>query len=486
MDKVDPRAGNLNPAEQQVADLLFESLLVPNPLDGRPEPALAEDWTFSADGLKVTFRLREGVRWHDGVPLTAEDVARALEEARDPAKGGVLWPLLRPVRSAEAVGAQEVRVTLREPDCWAFWAVGQVPLVRQDGEGKPVGTGPFRWAGREADGRVALEASEAYWGPPPYLDGWAYQPFSDAESLEQALGAGAVDLAPWPEEDVPAAWNPAAGYALLPLPGETYFVLVFNVRQASLREAAVRRALADLVDRAALLQGMGGKGLVLDAPLPSGHWALLAGAFAWSRPALPSGDAQERLAAVGWSDADGDGWREFRGQPRVLAVEANAENPRRVKAAQQVAAQLRTAGIPAELRSVEWGVLLSDLTRHTFDLAVLDLPFHAEPASCTLWREDTGRQGKPFNWPGLADEDLERLGSLLEAARGVPGCQPEDRAARYAAVWAWLDRERPFQILLSPARWLVADPSLKGLVASPFRPWYWNLNRWYWTAEPSP
>ncbi|MGQ9457171.1 MAG: hypothetical protein ACUVS5_02680, partial [Anaerolineae bacterium] len=74
----------------------------------------------------------------------------------------------------------------------------------------------------------------------------------------------------------------------------------------------------------------------------------------------------------------------------------------------------------------------------------------------------------------------------LEDERAFTLCQPEDRAARYAAVWAWLDRERPFQVLLSPARWLVADPSLKGLVASPFRPWYWNLNRWYWTAEPSP
>ena len=484
--KVDPRAGDLNPAEQQVADLLFGSLLVPSPLDGRPDPALAEGWSFSTDGLEVTFHLREGVRWHDGTLLTAGDVVHALEEARDAAGGGILWPLLRPVLSVEAVGTQEVRVTFREPDCWAFWAVGQVPLVRQDAEGRPVGTGPFRWAGQEADGRVALEAFRAYWGLAPYVDGWTYQPFPDAGSLEQALGAGAVDVALWPEEGAPAAWNPATGYALLPLPGETYFVLIFNARRAPLRDAAGRRALAGLVDRAALLQGMGGKGLVLNAPLPSGHWALLAGAAPWAEVALSPEGAQEALAAAGWSDADGDGWLDFRGQPRALAVEANAENPRRVRVAQQVAAQLRAAGIPAELRAVEWGVLLSDLAGHTFDLAVLDLPFHAEPAACTLWREDTGRKGKPFNWPGLGDEDLDRLGALLEAARAVPGCQPEDRASRYASVWAWLDQERPFQVLFSPARWLVADPALKGLVASPFHPWYWNLNRWYWTAEPGP
>lgn len=484
--RVDPRTGDLNPAEQEVATLLFESLFVPSPLDGRPEPALAEEWAFSADGLEVTFRLREGVRWHDGVPLTAEDVVRALEEARDPAGGGTLWPLLKPILSVEALGPQEVRVTFRQADCWAFWTLGQVPLARQNAEGGPVGTGPFRWAGQEADGRVILEAFRAYWGPAPYLDGWTYLPFPDARGLEQALGAGAVDLALWPEREAPAVWNPASGYALLPLPGETYFLLVFNARQAPLREAAGRRALADLVDRAALLQGMGGKGLVLDVPLPSGHWALLGGAAHWTGPASSSGAAREALFAAGWSDADGDGWLDFRGQPRVLAVEANAENPLRVEVAQRVAAQLRAAGVPAELRAVEWGVLLSDLASHTFDLAVLDLPFHAEPAACTLWRGDTGRKGEPFNWPGLADEDLERLGTLLEAARAVPGCQPEDRATKYASVWTWLDEERPFQALFSPAQWLVVHPALKGLVASPFRPWYWNLNRWYWTAEAGP
>ncbi|MGC8837445.1 MAG: ABC transporter substrate-binding protein, partial [Anaerolineae bacterium] len=204
VSRVDPRSGDLNPAEQQVADLLFESLFVPSPLDGRPEPALAEDWAFSADGLEVTFHLREGVRWHDGAPLTAGDVARALEEARDPAGGGTLWPFLKPVLSVEALGARDIRVAFRGPDCWAFWTLGQVPLMRQDAEGRPVGTGPFRWAGQEADGRVALEAFRAYWGPPPYLDGWIYQPFPDAGSLEQALGAGAVDLALWPEKDASA------------------------------------------------------------------------------------------------------------------------------------------------------------------------------------------------------------------------------------------------------------------------------------------
>ncbi len=479
--RVDPRAGDLNPVEQEMADLLFESLLVPSPLDGRPEPALAEEWAFSPDGLEVTFRLREGVRWHDGAPLTAEDVVQALETARDPDGGGTLWPLLKPVLSVEALGPREVRATFREPDCWAFWTLGQVPLVRWDAEGRPVGTGPFRWAGQETDGRVLLEAFRAYWGPAPYLDGWAYQPFPDAASLEQALGAGVVDLALWPEKDVPAVWNPASGYALLPLPGETYFVLVFNTRQPPLRDAAGRRALAGLVDRAALLQEVGGKGLVLDTPLPSGHWAL--GTFRRTEPVSPPEAVQKALSPAGWADADGDGWLDYRGKPRVLAVEANAENPWRIEIAQGVAAQLRAAGVPAELRAVEWGVLLSDLVSHTFDLAVLDLPFHTEPAACTLWREDTGRKREPFNWPGLADEDLDHLGTLLEAARDVPGCRPEERAAQYASVWAWLDEERPFQVLLSPARWLVVDPALKGLVASPFRPWYWNLNRWYWTAE---
>ncbi|MBC7225346.1 MAG: hypothetical protein H5T59_13915, partial [Anaerolineae bacterium] len=280
----------------------------------------------------------------------------------------------------------------------------------------------------------------------------------------------------------PASWNASAtGYTLWPLPGESYFALVFNARRPALRQPEVRWALAGLVDRGALLQGVGGKGLVLDAPLPPGHWALAGGL---PTAAEGPGDGTRALAAAGWADDDGDGWREFRGQAQVLAVETNAENPQRLQVALLVAEQLRAAGVPAELQTVEWAVLLTDLARHNFDLAVLDLPFHVEPAACTLWREDTGRARKPLNWPGLGEEDLKDLEALLEGARAVPGCAPEDRAVRYGDVWAWLERERPFLVLLSPARWLAADTALQGVVASPFRPWYWNLNRWYWTAEP--
>jgi len=483
--RVDPLAADLNPGEQGLADLLFESLLTVDPLNGSLQPGLAERWVFSADGLEATFWLQEEVRWHDGRSLLPEDVARTLEWARDRSGGSRLWPRLRAVDSVEVTGERQVSVTFQTPDCWAFWELGQVKIVPQRLLGAeasastsgmdPVGTGPFRWGGQESDGRVVLEANRDYWDRAPYLDGWVYQPFPDAAGLQRALAAGVVDAALWPDAGPPPAWDPSAGISLLPLPGDSYFLLVFNTRRSYLQEAAVRGALGDLVDRETLLREVAGTGMVLDAPLPPGHWALESG-VSTAEP-QPVAAARRSLGAAGWLDGDGDGLLEFDGRPVVLAVEANQENALRVQTALRVAEQLRRAGVPAELQAAEWGVLFSDLSRQDFDLAVTSLPFHVEPAGCSLWREDTGMSGEPFNWPGMDDGELL---TMLQAAAEAPGCQTEERAALYQPVWGWLARERPYQFLFSPARWLALDTGLKGLVASPFRPWYWNARDWYW------
>lgn len=482
---VDPQAHDLNPAERQVVDLLFESLLGVDPLDGRLQPALAERWTFSPDGLVVTFWLREGIRWHDGTWLQEADVVRTLEWARDRSQGSPLWPRLRSVESIQARGQGQVAVAFREPDCLAFWELSQVKIVPQKwlearasgADEVPIGSGPFRWKAQEPDGRVVLESYRGYWGRAPYLDGWTYRPLSDLASLERALAAGALDVFLWPEADPVPSWHPSTGYTLLPLPGDRYSLLIFNTRRPYLRRAGVRQALGSLLDRGALLREVARAGMVVDAPLPPQHWALGNVATAPS-----PGDAATLLRALGlagWLDNDGDGWLDYQGKPTTIAVETNQENALRIQTALRLAEQLRAAGLPAELRAAEWGVLLSDLERGDFDLAVIDLPLYLEPAGCSLWRGDTGTSGKRFNWAGVEDAGLLRA---LEEAVEVPGCDVAERARLYRPVWDYLTQERPYLFLFVPARWLALDTALKGLVASPFRPWYWNAADWHWAA----
>ncbi|NLE75625.1 MAG: hypothetical protein GX605_02585 [Chloroflexi bacterium] len=481
---LNPLAGDLNAAEQSLADLLFEGLLTLDPLNGDLQPGLAERWSFSADGLRVTFWLRPGLKWHDGAPLQAVDVVRSLNQAMDRLGGARLWPVLAPVAEVRAVADNQVTVQFAEADCRAFWALTQVKVLPErlvaerlavdQGVAEPtaVGSGPFRWAGQEENGALVLAAYTEHWQHSPYLDAWVYQAYPDAASLSQALEAGAVDVALGASPGVP-------GYTVQPLPGDSYLVLLFNTGRTFLRDAAVRQTLSGLLDRPRLLQEVAGVGQVWDAPLPPGHWALPAGMASGS-----GGDpqaARRALERAGWGDEDGDGYLEYRGRAVTLAVETNQENDLRVGTALRVAGQLREAGLAAEVHQVEWGSLLSDLERQDYDLAVLSLPLHAEPANCTLWRPDTGTAGEPFDWTG---GDQTALLEALEQAQAAPGCGSATRAGLYAAAWAWLEREKPYQFLFSPARALAKAHGLGGLAASPFLPWNWNAHYWYWAAGP--
>lgn len=164
---------------------------------GEYVPAVASDSTVSEDGLTYTFTLREGVRFHNGDTVTAEDVKYSFETCAETTVDTALAAALSSVQTLSTEG-DTVTITLAEPNPDFLSYVGMVYIVPDDYTEQstaPVGTGPFQFVSRSVQENLVMEKFADYWGEPAYLDKVTFKIFEDANALMSALSAESVDLA---------------------------------------------------------------------------------------------------------------------------------------------------------------------------------------------------------------------------------------------------------------------------------------------------
>ena len=269
--------------------LLYDTLLWKD-ASGRLLPWLARGYERSSDGRTYTFALREGVRWHDGRPLTADDVAFTFSYfARQP-----LGPLIvaQPfgVEEARATGRHPVEIRLRRPAVTFLDAVaGAVPIIprhvwsdvrdapRAQGRDVLVGSGPFQMKSISVgEGSALYTASERWFLGTPYARRVELRPVDDELT---ALRAGEIDVASTPVEGTaPRALAPLRSdeaYAIVEERGSWTFPLIFNLeRGGPVGDVRFRRACALAIDRGAIVRRLlGAAGGEPGNPgfLPPGH-----------------------------------------------------------------------------------------------------------------------------------------------------------------------------------------------------------------------
>src|SRR5437867_3799900 len=179
---------------------------VVKPLPGQPmAPSLAESWSISKDGLAYEFVLRKGVKFHNGEPVTAEDVKFSLERYR----GGGAATLKARVAGVDVVDAQRVRIRLKQPwpDFMTFygtpatgaaWVVPKkyVEKVGDDGfKRAPIGAGPYRFVSFNPGVELVLEANEQYWRKPPTVKRLIFRSVPDDTTRLAMLKRGEADIA---------------------------------------------------------------------------------------------------------------------------------------------------------------------------------------------------------------------------------------------------------------------------------------------------
>ena len=195
-DSLDPHQ-TVAAGTREVLFNIFEGLVKPNS-DGEMIPAVAEKYTLSEDGTTYTFTLREGVKFHNGQTVTAEDVVCSINRCAAVPEGQEkpLVAAFSAVKSVEALDEKTVAVTIAQRDLEfiSYMTAAIIPADYENQDTAPVGTGPFKFVSRTAQESVVLERFDDYWGEKPDLTKVTYKIIENADSILLSLQSGAVDV----------------------------------------------------------------------------------------------------------------------------------------------------------------------------------------------------------------------------------------------------------------------------------------------------
>ena len=371
--------------------------------DGRVVPGLARDWSVSEDGLSYRFHLRAGVRFHDGSPLTAADARFSLDRARAADSRNPLRDLLRPVRAVRAEDELTLAIDLERPVAEILTYLGWGNLVvlspasAAQAATHPVGTGPFRVREWRKGDAIVLERNPDYWGPPALLERVTFRIVPDASTALAALLAGDVDAFSnftAPENLAALSRDPRFEVVVGSTEGET--LLAINNARPPFNDLRVRRALAQAVDRRAIIAGaMYGYGEPIGSHFPPHDPAYvdLTGRYPYDPAA-----ARALLSEAGYPN----GFEATLRLPPPYYARRSGEI---------VAAELAAVGIRVRIQNIEWAQWLEQVFKNRdFDLTIVS---HTEPMDYDIY----ARPGYYFGYSNPHyDALLEELSRTREPA----------------------------------------------------------------------
>ena len=194
-DSLDPHK-TVKAGTREVMFNVFEGLMKPTP-DGDLTPAIAERYEVSEDRMTYTFHLREGVQFHNGETVTAEDVVYSIQRCAAATETGIVQvEAFSVIQAIETPDDKTVAITISEPsnEFISYMTTAVLPADYDKQDTDPVGTGPFKFVSRTAQDSVVLEKFDGYWGTPAQLDKVTLKIMENADSLMMSLQSGAIDL----------------------------------------------------------------------------------------------------------------------------------------------------------------------------------------------------------------------------------------------------------------------------------------------------
>lgn len=348
-DSLDPHQ-TVAAGTREVLFNIFEGLVKPNS-DGEMIPAVAEKYTLSEDGTTYTFTLREGVKFHNGQTVTAEDVVYSINRCAAVPEGQEkpLVAAFSAVKSVEALDEKTVAVTIAQRDLEfiSYMTAAIIPADCENQDTAPVGTGPFKFVSRTPQQDFVMERFEDYWGAPAWLDKVTYKICENADALVMNLNGGSIDLC----AHLTSAQASQLNQNFQVLEGTMNLVqaIYLNNQAKPFDNQLVRQALCYAIDRQGIMD------MVAD-----GHGTAVGSSIypAFTKYFLPElvdkyphdvAKAKELLAQAGYPN----------GFDMTISVPNNYQP--HMDTAEVVAEQLREAGINVTIQPVEWSTWLDTI-----------------------------------------------------------------------------------------------------------------------------
>ncbi|BAS28071.1 ABC transporter substrate-binding protein [Limnochorda pilosa] len=476
--ELDPLAGYVNaPSPYEVGLVLYEGL-VRFDADLRFEPALATEWSVSDGGLTWTFRLRRGVRFHDGTAFDAEAVRFNLERSMDPKQNPLNRPLWDPLESVRVIDPHTVSITTKKPfpTLLNTLAHGSAAIVSPSAVARygkaydqhPVGTGPFQLRSFHPGSEVTVERFDGYWGPAAGVDEITFRYIPDVTSRVGLLLAGQVDVAAavTPQDTVRLASDRRV--QVISQPTLRTVGIGIHVLNPDLQDPRVRLALNHAVDKEGIARAIFmGQAQVLESPLApdaTGYRDI-------GRRAYDPDRARALLAEAGWTPGP-SGMVQKNGRTLTLTfITSEGSYPNDLVVVQAVTHQLRKVGVDVNIHKVDragyWDYLKVPAEDAGFDLFIWAFnPSNGDGgyALSSLFLSNKDPLGVPTVWNigRYANPQVDRL--LTQSDQTV---DPARRNELLGEVQRILMEENPYIWLYAEMRLVAARSDVNGLVVLP-------------------
>jgi peptide/nickel transport system substrate-binding protein len=478
------------------------------------EPLLAEGPpTVSDDHLTYTITIRDGVKWHDGRPFTADDVLFSYKATACPQSDAagirsyltdladieVEGRTLRFIMSKANVYNERNVVTNIMPimprhifdekgllDGFTYKDIigskgKSDPKIKEFGNHfnshpanrAPIGTGPYKFEKWDSGREIVLSRFEDYWGKKPYLDKIVYRIITDATAALAALKAGEIDLQPrllpaqYKQQTSGPGFDEQFAKATYSIPAR--YQIIWNNERPFFRDKQVRQAMTMLVDRQKIIDtirlGLGQ--VAVSAFFPQTK------EFNSNLKALPFDPkrAAELLDQAGWKDHNGDGIRDKDGVKFKFEFLSSSSSTVLKQISSVLLEELRKAGIEMTERAVEFGLMQQTLKDHRFDASGLGFASDLVQDPFESWHSSSTAGGT--NYQGFKNAESDRL---LEQAR-----LEFDNEKRQEIYWRWqelIHEEQPVTFLYYQVEPAAYSKRFQNAQWLPLRPGY-DLTAWW-------
>jgi peptide/nickel transport system substrate-binding protein len=445
-------------ASSSIAGYLFNSLVKYDESGQKIIGDLAQSYRFITPTL-IEFKLRHGVKWHDGKPFTAQDVVFTYDLIRSPKTITPYATDFRVVKAVRAVDDYTVRVTYEKPYFKALeiWMMGIVPrhsltnekdIMGSDFNTHPIGTGPYVLKKLEFSKQIVLEANPAYFEHRPKIDKIVFHVIADSMTRFLMLKNGEIDIdgleSMQYERQLSADFHKK--FATAELTSHSYTYLGFNLRLKKFQDPRVREALSLAIDRQALIDILFlNHGKICTGPFLPGSKGFNDQV---KSPKRNLARARELLRQAGYDAA----------HPLCFEIATSNSNAIRPYAAEIMQRQLLEVGVKVTLKVMEWQAFLNTVVMpKKFETVLLGWGLSLTPDPYMIWHSNGDVPGG-FNMIGYHSAVTDTLIEEMENS-----VDPEKTAALQRRIFAQIVSDNPYLFLVIPNDLHVYNRRIKGI-----------------------
>ncbi len=444
---------------------------------------LAESWDISPDGLKIKFYLRKGVKWHDGVEFTSDDVIFTYKTTINPKVATPYSSNYGPVKKVEAIDRYTVLVTYSEPYAPALesWGMGIIPKHLLEGKDinkdefnqHPVGIGPYKFKEWVTGQRIVLEANDNYFEERPNIDRFIFRIIPDSATMFLELKTAGVDymgLSPIQYKKQINTEYFQKHFQKFRYPAFGFTYLGYNLLDSKFSDKRVRQAISYAIDKKAIINGvLLGLGTPATGPFPPESWAFNPDVEDYK---YNPEKAILLLREAGWK-LDKDGVLKKNGTPFAFTILTNQGNEERKKTALIIQQNLKKVGIDVKIKILEWQALLHEfIDKKRFEAVIMGWALSRDPDIYDIWHSSKTKEGE-FNFISYNNPEVDRL--LIEGRRTF---NIEERKKIYHRIHAILAEDQPYTFLYVPDALPILHKRFKGVEKAPIGIWY-DFIHWY-------